>query len=261
MDGFDYRYRLGGGAPTVREFATGNGGVRAGDIVNFRDGSVDRAVTGDTELIGAARDVSTRDGGARTVTVVIDADAVYAVEDRHARLRGATLDLAESAGAQGVGPSVNAELLVVVDCGADEATLVRISIGKHHSLPPQPDVQRRTGGELNAAIARMIVRFHRERLGRGPTKAQAFYRGNVIVVILSDTLTKAERTLASAGRSDTVMEVRSAFQEAMHTELSGTVEELTGCRVVAFMSSNHLEPDLAAEIFILDRPVPGQEHL
>ena len=30
--------------------------------------------------------------------------------------------------------------------------------------------------------------------------------------------------------------------------------ELTGRKVVAFMSANHIDPDLAAEIFVLDGP-------
>lgn len=33
------------------------------------------------------------------------------------------------------------------------------------------------------------------------------------------------------------------------------VEELTGGRVTAFMSTNHVEPDVAAQILVLDRPV------
>jgi hypothetical protein len=32
-----------------------------------------------------------------------------------------------------------------------------------------------------------------------------------------------------------------------------------GCTVEAFMVANHIDPDLAAELFVLDRPVPGQE--
>jgi hypothetical protein len=34
-----------------------------------------------------------------------------------------------------------------------------------------------------------------------------------------------------------------------------TAEQLAGCKVRAFMSAHTLEPDLAAEVFVLDRPV------
>jgi len=38
----------------------------------------------------------------------------------------------------------------------------------------------------------------------------------------------------------------------MTEECSEAVEEITGRKVIAFMSANHVEPDLAAEIFILE---------
>jgi uncharacterized protein YbcI len=49
-----------------------------------------------------------------------------------------------------------------------------------------------------------------------------------------------------------VLDMRHKFQEAMRPELVGAVEELTGRKVVAFMSDNHIDPDMAAEVFILD---------
>jgi hypothetical protein len=44
----------------------------------------------------------------------------------------------------------------------------------------------------------------------------------------------------------------------------GQVAELTGRKVIAMMSANHLNPDLAAEIYVLDgalryRPAPCDE--
>jgi hypothetical protein len=39
---------------------------------------------------------------------------------------------------------------------------------------------------------------------------------------------------------------------AMREEAIAVIEGLTGRRVTAFMSANHIEPDLAAEMFVLD---------
>lgn len=33
------------------------------------------------------------------------------------------------------------------------------------------------------------------------------------------------------------------------------METVTGAKVIAFMSDNHVDPDLAAEVFVLDAPV------
>jgi uncharacterized protein YbcI len=102
------------------------------------------------------------------------------------------------------------------------------------------------------------VQYHRSHTGRGPTKAQAFYRNNVIVVLLEGMLTKAERALIASGRPDAVRLMRNAFQDTMRSDLVATVEELTGTPVVAFMSSNQLEPDMAVAVFVLAEPVRGE---
>jgi uncharacterized protein YbcI len=35
------------------------------------------------------------------------------------------------------------------------------------------------------------------------------------------------------------------------------IEELTGCKVVAFLSQAHVEPDITIEIFFIDGSIPG----
>jgi uncharacterized protein YbcI len=115
-----------------------------------------------------------------------------------------------------------------------------------------------TGGRLNAALADAVVRIHNQYLGRGPSKGQAFFRDRVVVVVMEETLTKAERSLAESGRRDHVLGMRQEFQRTMEEDLVQAVEELTGCKVVAFMSDNHIDPDMAGELFVLDRPIPGE---
>jgi uncharacterized protein YbcI len=112
-----------------------------------------------------------------------------------------------------------------------------------------------SGGRLHLAIANAVVRVHRRCAGRGPTKAQAFSRGNVVVLVLANAMTTGERTLVDSGRFEAARLVRHELQQTMRTSLVDAVEELTGCRVVAFMSDSHADPDLIAELFILDRPV------
>jgi uncharacterized protein YbcI len=110
-------------------------------------------------------------------------------------------------------------------------------------------------GELNASIARAVVRACKSTLGRGPTRAQAFFRQNIVVVVLEETQTEAERALVSSGRSDAVMDMRSQLQRTMEGQLRSIVEERTGRNVTAMLSSSHINPDVAAEVFILDGPV------
>jgi uncharacterized protein YbcI len=65
-------------------------------------------------------------------------------------------------------------------------------------------------------------------------------------------LTKGERRLVTQGRDIRVLDYRAEFQAAMREEAIAKIEELTGRRVTAFMSANHIDPDLAAELFVLE---------
>lgn len=38
----------------------------------------------------------------------------------------------------------------------------------------------------------------------------------------------------------------------MEAEISREIEQLTGRKVVGFMSDNHIDPDLAVEVFVLE---------
>jgi uncharacterized protein YbcI len=111
------------------------------------------------------------------------------------------------------------------------------------------------GGELNAAVTREVIRVLNESHGRGPKKAFSFHNGNVLTTVLEDVLTPAERRLAGNGEGEAVLNMRSLYQKNMEPELRKCIEAITGCRVLALMSDNHLEPDMAVEVFILDRPL------
>jgi uncharacterized protein YbcI len=256
MTGFEFRYRQDGGRATVRSFVfKDTRSLSRGDMLNFEAGQVGLGVSGDTTLLGCALETLDGEGGSTYVRVVTDADAVYAVEDPHARTAGDPLDLTGGTDAQGVGPSAGSEFTVVVDCLAAEETLVRIRVGSHHQVGPREGLERLAGGDLNAAVARAVVRFHREETGRGPNKARAFYRDDVIVVVLEDLMTQAERSLVARGEHEAVTNMRAAFQSSIRADLVAVIEALTGAKVRAFMSSNNLDPDIAIEAFVLDQPI------
>ncbi|HXQ89676.1 MAG TPA: Na-translocating system protein MpsC family protein [Solirubrobacterales bacterium] len=112
-----------------------------------------------------------------------------------------------------------------------------------------------SGGELNAAVTREVIRVLNESHGRGPKKAFSFHNGNVLTTVLEEVLTPAERRLAADGERDAVLQMRKIHQKSMAPELKKSIEKITGCRVVAFLNDNHIEPDMAVEVFVLDRPL------
>jgi uncharacterized protein YbcI len=114
-------------------------------------------------------------------------------------------------------------------------------------------------GRLNASISNAVVQLIAEYTGRGPTKAQTTIRDRLVVVVLEDTLTKGERALVRTGREEKVIDLRADFQAAMRDDAVAAVERLTGRGVTAFMSANHIDPDLAAEVFVLDGSMDGAD--
>jgi uncharacterized protein YbcI len=107
-------------------------------------------------------------------------------------------------------------------------------------------------GQLSAAISNAVVQCTREYTGRGPTKARTTIGNDMIVTRLEDTLTKGERSLADSGKGDMVIDIRRCFQTTMREALTTEIEKLTGRKVIAFMSDNHIEPDVGVEIFVLE---------
>jgi uncharacterized protein YbcI len=121
-------------------------------------------------------------------------------------------------------------------------------------MADQTEQEQASGGNLHTAISNAVVRLLREYTGRGPTKSRTTIRDNVVLVMLEQTLTKGEESLVGKGRADKVIEIRHEFQEAMREESMAKVGELTGRSVTAMLSANHVDPDLGAEIFVLDGP-------
>ncbi len=111
-------------------------------------------------------------------------------------------------------------------------------------------------GPRAAAISNLVVRLVREYTGRGPTQAKTHFSEDLVTVVLKDTLTEGERSLVRDGQMTLVLETRKAYQRTMREDLVAAVETITGREVAAFLSDNHIDPDVAVESFVL-KPAPG----
>jgi uncharacterized protein YbcI len=115
--------------------------------------------------------------------------------------------------------------------------------------------RRKHDGELAAAISNTVVKALARTTGRGPTKARTTLGENGVFVVLQDSLTHGEQTLTDAGEGEAVLDLRRRWQRVMQADLSREIEQLTGRKVIGFMSDNHIDPDLAVEVFVLE-PLP-----
>jgi uncharacterized protein YbcI len=110
-------------------------------------------------------------------------------------------------------------------------------------------------GSKSAAISNMTVRLLSQYTGRGPTRARTHLNEDLVTVVLQDTLTKGETTLLDNGREELVLVTRRTFQDVMGPDLVAGVEQITQRKVLAFLSANHVDPDIAVETFVL-APIP-----
>lgn len=106
-------------------------------------------------------------------------------------------------------------------------------------------------GSRSAAISSLAIRLLSRYAGRGPNKARTYFNDDMVTIVLSDILTKPEATLLRHGNAELVTETRKAFQDVMADELIAGIEEITGRKVIAFLSANHIDPAMAVETFIL----------
>jgi uncharacterized protein YbcI len=112
------------------------------------------------------------------------------------------------------------------------------------------DLQRESQSPA-AKISTSAVQILHEYTGRGPTKAKTTIDETVVTILLADTLTTGEHTLVNHGHADRVLQVRHDYQVTMREALVGIVERELDRQVIAFMSQNHIDPDLAVEVFVL----------
>lgn len=110
----------------------------------------------------------------------------------------------------------------------------------------------RQGLELQE-LTNAMVRLYKELFGRGPTKARTDYAGpDTLVATIQDSLTPAERNMIEMDEHKRVREIRMFFQHASEAEFKGTVEQITGRKVWAFVSGMDTHEDVATEVFYLE---------
>lgn len=121
------------------------------------------------------------------------------------------------------------------------------------------DERRRPGSEGNGyaspllQVSTEMVRLYKDLFGRGPTKAKTTWADeDTLLCTLQDSFTAAERNLVAMGEHQRLRDVRLFFQYATEQTFRGTVEEITGRKVRAFISGIDTERDVSIELFYFE---------
>jgi uncharacterized protein YbcI len=113
-----------------------------------------------------------------------------------------------------------------------------------------------SGGALNSALANELGKLVADFTGRGAQRSRAFLHQDLVVCLLEDGATNAEKNLVAAGKSDLVRQTRDALQRAMAQQLIAAVERLTNRTVRTFFSGSDESGGSSIEAFVLEPETP-----
>ena len=115
---------------------------------------------------------------------------------------------------------------------------------------PSPKFDPTATGPSGLAIANHVVRLLSAYTGRGATKARTSFGDDLVTVVVRELLTKGERSLVRDGRADLVLDLRRAYQAKGRRSHRRNRRDHRTPRI-AFLSANHIDPDIAIESFVL----------
>jgi uncharacterized protein YbcI len=111
---------------------------------------------------------------------------------------------------------------------------------------PQP-----AGGPVRAAISNAVMRLTNELYGRGAARTRTFITDEHVFCAMEGVLTAVERTLAEAGETELVRELRTRFMHMVRPVFAAEISRLLGRQVLAMESQLVFDPDTLFLVFVL----------
>ncbi len=122
--------------------------------------------------------------------------------------------------------------------------------------PDRPEEAREAPSrqQVRDEIGREILRIYEESYGAGASRAEVLVAESWVIVMLDGIeLLPNERFMVEKGEQETVLQVRSQYQQAIRSSFSAAIERATGRRVIGFASTTSVEePPFMAEVFRLE---------
>lgn len=108
---------------------------------------------------------------------------------------------------------------------------------------------KQTDQELS--IGREIAELQAHYYGRAPARVYTQVSDTMVVVVLEETFSVAERTLIEREEAGGIQDIRRRFQRVQADDFKAVVESLTGRKVRSFVSDTDLKENISLEIFLL----------
>jgi len=104
---------------------------------------------------------------------------------------------------------------------------------------------------LAIRVSDAISRLYLDRFGKGPLQAETVICDDLVVTLLREVSTPAERAMIEAGKQDSVLTTRILWQHSTDLLFRAGVAHVTGREVLVSISGFEIEHDMASEVFVL----------
>jgi len=100
-------------------------------------------------------------------------------------------------------------------------------------------------------ISDAVCRLYLDTFGKGAVRAETSIQKDLIVTVLYDIFTPAEKALIEGGMRDSVLITRQLWQHATEALFRESVGRVTGRTVVAAISGFAIPEGMSTEVFVL----------
>lgn len=100
-------------------------------------------------------------------------------------------------------------------------------------------------------ISNAAATAYRDYFGRGPGAVKTYAFDDLVVCVLTDVFTPAERVLIDVGDAERVRIARSIHQLAIEDDYKERMTAAIGRPVLVYVGAIRIDPDLAIDSFML----------
>jgi uncharacterized protein YbcI len=113
-----------------------------------------------------------------------------------------------------------------------------------------------TRGSLEAEVAKAVIRFHREQIGRGPENVLAWLIADMVIVRSNGIFTPTEKSLTQTNEGQRiVLSARQELRSINHGEIELIIGEITGFSVLRSFCDWNIENAEQVEIFVFEEDI------
>lgn len=112
---------------------------------------------------------------------------------------------------------------------------------------------RDRGKLLLRQLSTEMARMQKEAFGKGPRRTNSYMFDDLLMIVMRDSLTVAEKTMVEFGQEDLVRNFRQQFENDMTSRIIGSIENVTGRKILTYQSQIMFKPDVVVEMFVFDR--------